>query len=146
MTHRPKAPALPVEDSVLTSPYGYRTHPVTGELDSFHVGIDLGGVPMGTPVKSVTCGTVRRIDQDGLGKGRINGWAIWVRDPQGRAWAYLHLAKRPTLKVGDVVHRGDVVGLLGSSGRSTGPHLHLSVYIGGKHVDPWPLLMESQNV
>jgi len=79
---------------------------------------------------------VVRVDVDGLGKGAVNGHAIWIATDPGWRVAYLHLAVPPALRVGAHVTRGQVIGLSGATGRSTGPHLHLQIFGANRTWDP----------
>ena len=128
----------------VSSPYGPRVNPVT-KTAKYHHGVDLP-LPRGTPVRSIWPGRVKRVDLDGVGPGLYNGNAIWVETPPGWLVAYLHLAVPPALKPGAAVSTGQVIGLAGSTGRSTGPHLHLQIYANGKTVDPLVLFPLWQRV
>lgn len=118
---------------LVTSPFGPRVHPVTGDR-RVHQGVDIAA-PTGTPVVSSTAGRVVRIDQDGVGRGVVNGNAVFVEARPGLVWAYLHLLEAAT-HVGAEVRPGQRIGRVGSTGRSTGPHLHLQVIADGRPVDP----------
>lgn len=136
------APSWPLPGwSALSSRFGWRTNPVTGKRQQ-HAGIDIPA-PSGTAVRSATAGTVSRVDQDGVGRGEVNGNAVLIRTPGGtQTWAYLHLydvAVRP----GDRVTQGTVVGRVGMTGRATGPHLHLQVSTAEGPVDPLPLFQRA---
>lgn len=126
----------------VTSSYGWRVHPITKQRQ-FHTGVDIDG-ETGDPVQAVEAGRVMRVDVAGVGPGVINGHAVHIWTGR-RLWSYLHLA-RPAVKVGELVRTGQVIGLLGSTGRSTGSHLHLQVEEDGRTVDPLPLLREAGNV
>lgn len=117
--------ALPVLGARITSRFGPRLDPKTGEPKN-HSGLDLGGLPVGTPIYSATPGKVVLIYRDGVGPGVVNGNAVHVRAPDGKLWSYLHLS-RIDIPLGAAVEPGTVLGRLGSTGRSTGPHLHLQV-------------------
>lgn len=120
---------------IITSFFGPRVNPVTGEAHQ-HTGVDIAA-PLGTTVVSTTPGVVSRVDVDGQERGTINGNAVFIRWGVF-LWAYLHLA-RVLVRVGDQVQPGQPIGLVGSTGRSTGPHLHLQLYVQGRPVDPLPL-------
>lgn len=126
----------------VTSSYGWRVHPITKQRQ-FHTGVDIDG-ETGDPVQAIEAGRVMRLDVAGVGAGVINGNAVhvWTGD---RLWSYLHL-DRPSVKVGELVRKGQVIGLLGNTGRSTGSHLHLQVEQDGKTVDPLPLMRRAGNV
>jgi murein DD-endopeptidase MepM/ murein hydrolase activator NlpD len=97
----------------VTSGYGWRTDPLTG-VRSLHEGIDLG-VPLGTPVLAVAAGRVDLVQRAGVGPGVYNGTAV---------------------RQGQTVRAGAVLGWAGSTGRSTGPHLHLQVWeVNGQTLD-----------
>ncbi len=112
----------------VTSPFGARPDPFLG-TPAFHPGLDLAG-EIGTKVHATADGTVERAGWDG-GYGNLveinNGHDIITR--------FGHLSKI-LVKAGQHVHRGEVVGLMGSTGRSTGPHLHYEVRVDGKAVNP----------
>ena len=111
----------------LSSGFGWRNHPVNGKRH-FHTGIDIPA-PRGTPVRCPVAGRVLRIDRDCGDPDRCpNGNAVFVTDSEGLRWAMLHLDQL-SVRVGDVVAQRAVVGPVGSSGRSTGPHLHLQVIL-----------------
>jgi murein DD-endopeptidase MepM/ murein hydrolase activator NlpD len=129
------ARAIPVRGARLTSGFGNRLHPVLKTV-KHHDGIDLAAA-VGSPIYAVEPGHVIRVDVDGEGKGAVNGNAVLVQGPSG-LWAYLHMHTRPMVRVGQTIQAGQQLGLVGSSGRSTGPHLHLSLRRGGVYVDPWP--------
>lgn len=129
------SPPLPSMSRV-SSWYGYRTDPITKQQGAFHHGIDFPA-PTGTPVFSCRPGRVARIDRG----HKSNGNAVLVLDDEGLTWCYLHLDRiRPGLAVGDGVNAGFQLGTVGSTGRSTGPHLHLQIYRAGQTVDPAPYL------
>lgn len=120
--------ALPI-----SSEYGPRIHPTTGR-QSNHTGIDIP-IPTGTPIVATVSGTITRIDRDGVGKGEINGNAVFLKGAL-YLWMFLHL-DRVVVTVGQYVRQGQILGYSGSTGRSTGPHLHLQVKRnGGSLVDP----------
>lgn len=119
--------ARPVEGNV-TSPYGYRVHPITG-VWRLHTGIDFGA-PTGRPIRACRGGTVVRASWYG-GYGN----AVIVDHGGGMQTLYAHQS-RIGVGVGQRVNAGDVVGYVGSTGNSTGPHLHFEVYIWGRTVDP----------
>lgn len=116
----------------LTSPFGYRRDPFTG-LRSFHNGIDLANTK-GTPVKSVMSGRISEI-----GYNSIYGNYIIIIHDGGYQSLYGHLAS-VFVKRGTIVSQGTHIGSIGSTGRSTGPHLHLSIYKSGKAIDPLTVL------
>ena len=129
-------PPLPARWLRLSSPFGWRIPPIHGDR-RHHDGIDLPA-PEGTPVTAPEVGVVDRVDHAGAGRGEINGNAVFVKSAT-RRWAFLHLS-RVLVAPGARVQAGQTLGLVGSTGRSTGPHLHLQVYdAAGRIVDPAPL-------
>ena len=98
-----------------------------------HHAIDLGA-PKGTPIVAVNDGTIER-----LGRDRRGGIVIYLRDSTGRfVYYYAHLSRyAPGLKVGDRVARGQKIGEVGSTGRSSGPHLHFSIFRDADSPSPW---------
>ena len=120
----------------VTSSYGWRVHPITKQRQ-FHTGVDIDG-ETGDPVHAIEAGRVMRLDVAGVGAGVINGNAVHIWTGR-RLWSYLHLSQ-PSVNVGELVRQGQVIGLLRSTGRSTGSHLHLQIEEDGKTVDPLPLI------
>lgn len=117
----------PVE-GVLTSPFGYRRSPFTREW-KFHGGIDLG-VPQGTPILVTGDGLVTFSGWDGG-----HGMMIEVDHGSGVATRYCH-ASQLLVEAGDGVVAGDMIALSGSTGMSTGPHLHYEIHFDGERADP----------
>ena len=115
-------------DLDISSRFGGRSNPF-GWGYEFHNGIDFPG-PVGTPILATAPGTVKKADWAGG-----YGYHVVIDHGYGYETLYAHMSK---LKVeqGEKVDRSDVVGLLGNTGRSTGPHLHYSVYENGELVDP----------
>lgn len=122
----------PVSDGWVSSLYGKRTDPLTGKHD-FHKGIDLAGRE-GTEVKSVGAGVVTW-----SGKQKGYGNVVEVDHGHGYVTRYAHNAEN-LVEIGDRVEKGQVIGLMGSTGRSTGPHVHFEVEQNGKLIDPKPFL------
>jgi murein DD-endopeptidase MepM/ murein hydrolase activator NlpD len=118
----------PTTSQKITSTFGYRRDPFTRRL-SYHSGIDIGG-KKGDPVYVTADGKVIESSYD-----RSLGHHIVVDHTGGVRTVYAHLSKR-LVNVGDVVEKGDLIGNLGSTGRSTGPHLHYEVYLNGTAVNP----------
>ena len=113
----------------LTSPFGKRTHPVTGEKGKFHNGIDVAA-PVGTPIYSPAPGIVTFSGMKGN-----NGNLVTINHGNGLVTAYAHNS-RNVVKQGQTVTAGQNIALMGSTGRSTGSHVHFSVIQNGTHVDP----------
>jgi murein DD-endopeptidase MepM/ murein hydrolase activator NlpD len=113
----------------LTSPFGERDHVMGGGGTQFHAGIDLS-VPTGTPVQASKDGIVVFAGDNGA-----YGKAVKLDHPHGYATLYAHNS-RLLVQVGQTVKAGQVICLSGSTGRSTGPHLHFEVQKDGLPVDP----------
>jgi len=116
----------------ISSPYGYRADPFTG-AKSFHTGVDLA-CPTGTPVVSAASGTVSFV-----GYSNVFGNYIIVKHSNGYQTLYGHLSKILAGK-GQHVSQGTRIGLVGSTGYSTGPHLHFTIFKNGKLIDPMTLV------
>ncbi|MBB6671678.1 peptidoglycan DD-metalloendopeptidase family protein [Cohnella nanjingensis] len=116
----------------LTSGFGYRTDPFTGR-STYHAGIDIAG-ETGDPVYAAGEGTVK---ETGFHSERGN-YIILTHRNGVESW-YMHLRKIG-VKEGEKVERGDLIGQLGNTGRSTGPHLHFQVVVQGEPVSPLPYL------
>jgi murein DD-endopeptidase MepM/ murein hydrolase activator NlpD len=117
----------------ITSGYGYRIHPVLGGW-RMHWGVDYGA-PIGTPVFSIANGTVIR-----TACCHDYGLLVCVKHDNGYESRYSHLSKI-LVKPGQKVMQGQKVGLVGSTGWSTGPHLFFQIIIKGKRVDPTKVKM-----
>lgn len=128
-------PAISPVRGLITSPFGYRRDPITGQ-PAYHSGIDISAPP-GKPVKVTAAGVVTQIQQFGpLGR------AVFVAHGFGITTVYGHLS-RTSVTPGQRVERGGVVGLVGNTGRSTGYHLHYEVQVNGKSVDPTAYILDS---
>ncbi|MFI3226540.1 MAG: peptidoglycan DD-metalloendopeptidase family protein [Clostridia bacterium] len=112
----------------ITSPFGYRTHPITGSY-SLHTGVDIGASG-GTDILSANAGTVIVSDYHSA-----YGNYVMVDHGGGIVTLYAHMSKR-LVSVGDVVGKGETIGLVGSTGWSTGNHLHFEIIVDGEHIDP----------
>lgn len=119
---------MPVTDGYITSPYGRRIDPFTGHF-SFHPGLDIG-VPFGSQVHAVAAGVVTYAGvRDGYGK------VVEIDHGDGYMTRYAHNSKL-LAHVGEHVRGGEVISDAGSTGRSTGPHVHFEVWHDGKLVNP----------
>jgi murein DD-endopeptidase MepM/ murein hydrolase activator NlpD len=118
----------PLEYGRMTSGYGNRKHPILG-YNRAHNGVDYG-VPTGTPVWTVGDGTVIRSNYS-KGFGKI----VEIRHANNWISQYAHLSKR-LVKVGQRVSQKEIIGKVGSTGLSTGPHLHYGLKKNGKYVNP----------
>ncbi len=117
----------------MTSPFGARFHPVRQAI-IFHEGVDLAG-PAGQPVYATGDGVVESTQINFSGYGNV----IIIDHGFGYKTRYAHL-KEINVTAGQVVIRGDKIGTLGSSGLSTGPHLHYEVIYRGTQINPWNYL------
>ena len=119
----------PVRGGWISSGYGWRTDPFTGERE-FHYGIDFAGKE-GAKVHAVAAGVVTWAGPR-YGYGNL----VIINDGDGYTTYYAH-NKKVLVKVGQIVKRGDVISLMGETGRATGPHVHLEVHKDGQPIDPW---------
>ena len=120
--------ARPCSWKKLTSPFGYRTHPVTGQY-KFHNGVDLAN-DQGTPIYAARSGKVTVATYGGT-----YGNYVTINHGDGFSSLYAHMTRYVVHK-GDTVKKGQLIGYMGSTGRSTGPHLHFSIFYNGSSVNP----------
>jgi murein DD-endopeptidase MepM/ murein hydrolase activator NlpD len=126
----------PVQDGWISSYFGRRADPFTGYL-AVHKGVDFAG-PAGTKVTAVAAGLVTFAgDKAGY------GWMVEINHGNGLATRYCHNEKL-LVKQGDMVAKGQEVALMGSTGHSTGPHLHFEVLKDGNQVDPLHFIGEDR--
>jgi len=118
----------------ITSGYGYRTNPFTGKRE-FHQAIDISA-PWGTPIRAAAQGKVVQ-----AGWKDAYGLRVRISDGYGYYTVYGHLSKI-LVKRGTWVKKGQIIGRVGSTGRSTGPHLHFEVWHNGKSINPLNLMVE----
>jgi len=125
----------PLEHDVMTSSYGEREHPVLGRR-RMHKGVDLAA-PVGTPVYAPADGVVSRASW-------FSSYGLYISVEHGGEMQtrYGHLS-RLNVAEGQTVHKGDVIGFVGSTGRSTGPHLHYEVRVDGEAVNPIPYMQST---
>jgi len=121
-------PAIRPTRGIITSKFGSRLSPFTGQSE-FHEGLDIAN-SHGTPVVAAADGVVTFADAEGAW-----GNMIMVSHGHGMVTCYAHLSKFLT-KPGDKVKRGDIIGEVGATGRTTGPHLHYEVRLNGTPVNP----------
>jgi murein DD-endopeptidase MepM/ murein hydrolase activator NlpD len=121
-----------IGEIVMTSPFGMRMHPLLGRL-AIHTGMDLRG-DVGVPVTATATGKVTIA-------GRAGGYGNMVEISHGNGLAtrFCHLSAI-SVKIGQLVRIGEIVGRIGSTGRSTGPHLHYETRVNGEAVDPQKFL------
>ena len=135
---RPPAFSWPVPDATISQPFGptdLAIEPPYGGYAHFHTGLDLAA-PQGTPVLAADDGMVAASDSSPTGYGTY----VVLGHAGGLTTLYGHLLQ-PLVRVGDRVARGQPIGLVGSTGNSTGPHLHFEVRMSDRPVDPQPLLV-----
>ncbi len=122
----------PLDGATLTSGYGMRTHPVLGGRRG-HKGVDLA-MPTGTPVYATADGVISRADW-------FSSYGLYISIEHGGniQTRFGHLS-RLNVAAGQQVKKGDLIGYVGSTGRSTGPHLHYEVRIAGTAVNPVPYM------
>ena len=123
---------IPLEGAGLTSGFGMRTHPVLGGRRQ-HKGIDLAS-PIGSPIYATADGVVSRADW-------FSSYGLYISLDHGASLEtrYGHLS-RLNVAEGQTVRKGDLIGYVGTTGRSTGPHLHYEVRIAGTAVNPIPYM------
>lgn len=115
----------------VSSKFGVRVHPIK-RVRQQHNGIDYAA-PKGTPVIAVADGVISRKGWDGGGGGNM----IWIRHSKGLESGYLHLSRYANgVNSGTRVRKGQVIGYVGSTGRSTGPHLDYRIKVNGKYINP----------
>lgn len=124
--------ASPLTDGVYTSYFGERTDPIEGDED-YHKGIDIAA-DEGEPIMAVFDGVVASVGED-----ERSGKYVFLEHGKGVVTLYCHCSEI-TVKEDEKVKQGDVIALVGSTGYSTGPHLHFEVRMNGESVDPLPLL------
>ncbi|NLC14909.1 MAG: peptidoglycan DD-metalloendopeptidase family protein [Firmicutes bacterium] len=121
----------PVQGSI-TSVYGWRRHPITGR-QQLHEGLDIGA-SYRAPIRAAADGTVKF-----AGYEAGYGWCVRIAHGYGFETVYCHCSS-VAVKAGQQVKRGDIIAYVGSSGTSTGPHLHYEVLKDGKNQDPMDYL------
>jgi murein DD-endopeptidase MepM/ murein hydrolase activator NlpD len=131
--------AQPIAAANFTSGYGVRSDPFRGRA-AMHAGIDLAG-PIGTPVYATADGIVGRSEYNNGGYGNL----VEINHGPGIQTRYGHLSQR-IAQPGQRVRRGQLIGLMGSTGRSTGSHLHYEVRIDGRAVNPIPFMQPANSL
>ena len=127
----------PIDDARLSSRYGRRRHPILG-YTRMHRGVDFAA-PRGTPIYAAGNGSI-------TDAGRNGGYGKYVRIRHNNRYstAYAHLSRIARgVRRGRRVSQGQIVGYVGSTGRSTGPHLHYEILAEGQQVNPLTLKMPS---
>ena len=120
----------PVRGAEMSSGFGYRVHPITGEM-LLHAGVDFRA-PVGTPIRSAGSGLITDMRY-----GDGYGWFVRIQHERGFETVYAHMsAFADGLTPGKTVMRGDTIGYVGSTGSSTGAHLHFEILRNGAYVNP----------
>lgn len=127
----------PVNYPALSSSFGWRQNPVTGRY-AMHDGLDFSA-PRGTPIRAASGGVVTEAGAAG-GYGKM----VEINHGNGFVTRYAH-ASRLDVNVGDIVEKGQLIGNVGSTGRSTGPHLHFEVRLAGHPLNPDLFLVRPQS-
>lgn len=122
----------PVDSSRYTSQFGYRINPITN-VRAFHTGLDIAA-PLGTKIKAAYNGTVSKTGEDSH-----SGKYIFLTHANGLETFYCHCSEIIAEK-GAKIRQGETIALVGSTGWSTGPHLHFEIHKNGKRLDPLPFL------
>lgn len=129
---------LPVDEQFynISSAYGPRMDPIEQSKEAFHGGLDVASEGInGANIYSVLPGAISHIGENAAGYGHFV-----VVNHGDFTTLYAHMLEETLLEVGDTVEAGDVIGRVGSTGRSTGPHLHFEVSVDNVKIDPKPLL------
>ena len=119
---------IPCRYTRFSSPFGYRIHPVYGDW-RFHYGVDLAA-PMGTPIVATRAGVVKTTTNESS-----SGYYVTIDHQDGFSSKYLHMTHY-IVSPGQKVSAGQTIGYVGSTGTSTGAHLHFSILYNGTHVNP----------
>ena len=122
----------PVNSKRYTSKFGYRINPITN-VNAFHTGLDIAA-PLGTKIKAAYNGTVLKTGEDSH-----SGKYIFLSHADGLETFYCHCSEI-LAKDGAKIRQGETIALVGSTGWSTGPHLHFEIHKNGKRLDPLPFL------
>ena len=112
----------------ISSPFGTRVHPITGVVTT-HYGVDLAAY-LGNPIYATRSGVVTQATY-----GASGGYYVYIDHGDGFTSIYLHMTHY-IVSAGDYVEAGQVIGYCGSTGASTGPHLHFGLIYNGAYVDP----------
>ena len=126
----------PTDGGVISSYYGGRTGPINGGFD-WHPGLDIAA-DIGTPVYAAAMGTVEMAGWNG-GYGQY----VKIRHGNGYESAYGHMSGI-AVTTGQQVRKGEIIGFVGSTGYSTGPHLHFEVFVDGENIDPLYMLKKAK--
>jgi len=136
--NRPTIIPVMDDDIYLTSGFGWRKSPFTG-LRQFHSGVDIAG-RKGAPIVATADGEVSSVGFD-----RLLGNYVWINHDGRFETGYAHLTKA-TVEKGEKVQRGQVIGLMGTTGMSTGYHLHYEVVDNGKKINPYYFILNREDL
>lgn len=123
-----------------TQPYGctgFKMEPRRGSCAHFHAGIDIAN-KRGTAIRAVADGTIAYVGREPWYHGTDRAWVVIISHGNGVKTIYVHLKARPMAGVakGKHIDQGQLIGLMGMTGRATGPHLHFGVWVNHVGVDP----------
>jgi murein DD-endopeptidase MepM/ murein hydrolase activator NlpD len=127
-----------MEFSRVTSGFKMRFHPILQTWRA-HLGVDYGA-PTGTPVRSVGDGVVEFAGNQG-GFGNV----VYIKHRNEHTTLYAHLS-RISVRKGQAVSQGELIGAVGATGWATGPHLHFEFRVNGRHQDPLTLAQQSESI
>lgn len=128
----------PVDSSVygLSSTYGPRMDPISGKEKVFHTGLDIWSTNINKKnIYSMLPGAVSLVEYNESGYGNHV-----VIDHGNFKTLYAHMDEKPSVEIGQIISAGDKLGIVGTTGRSTGPHLHLEIDVNGVKIDPQPFM------
>ncbi|HUP83393.1 MAG TPA: M23 family metallopeptidase [Candidatus Limnocylindria bacterium] len=116
---------------------GFRMEPRRGDCAHFHAGIDIAN-SSGTPIRAAAAGAVSYVGLEPWYHGKDRAWVVILSHGNGIKTIYVHLQKRDIsgISKGRHVDQGQLIGLMGMTGRATGPHLHFGVWLDGRAIDP----------
>lgn len=126
----------PIDGAKITSSFGARKHPILG-YTAVHKGIDFGA-PTGTPIMAAGDGVIKK-----YGPNSSYGNYVQIQHNGTYSTAYAHMSRFADLRVGSRVRQGQIVGYVGTTGRSTGPHLHYEVLVDGSQINPLSVKLPS---
>lgn len=118
----------PLDYLTVTCAYGWRIHPIYGDR-RFHTGVDFG-MPQGSPIYAIAAGSVTSAYYN-----TANGYMVTIAHGNGYGSLYGHMTHY-VVSAGDYVTQGQIIGYVGSTGWSTGPHLHFEIHVNGNTVNP----------
>ncbi|MBM7598079.1 soluble lytic murein transglycosylase-like protein [Virgibacillus halotolerans] len=132
-----KAANYYLDNFKITSPYGERTHPVTGKKGKMHHGVDFANGKAGDPVKALRAGKVTT-----AGYSTTAGNWVVVQQDDGTVAKYMHMLSDLKVKKGQNVSANQQIGRVGSTGSSTGNHIHIGIERNGKSIDPMDYIQD----